>query len=187
MERVLDAAADLVAEDAFHTATMDDLARRAGVARATVFSRFGTKLGVLEALSLRCAGGPEMGAIREAQAVEDPVAAVDALLPAGCDLWEKEGYIMVQLKAIVVLEPDASAIIDAQHDDQRRGMEALARGLQRAGRLRKGWSVARAAAALHALTSVETFMLLRRDHGLPLAAVKQTIVGLSRTIISEQT
>src|SRR5262245_44135712 len=116
-KRVLDAASDLVAEDAFHTATMDDLARRAGVARATVFSRFGSKLGVLEALSLRCAGGPEMRAIREAQSLDDPVAAVDALLIAGCDLWEKEGYILSQLKAIVVLEPDASTIIDAQHDD----------------------------------------------------------------------
>jgi AcrR family transcriptional regulator len=185
-ERVLDAAADLVAEDAFHTATMGDLARRAGVARATVFSRFGSKLGVLEALSLRCAGGPAMRAIREAQAIDDPVAALDALLLAGCDLWEKEGYIMVQLKAIVVLEPDASAIIDAQYDDQRRGMEALARGLQQAGRLRDGWSVARAAAALHALTSVETFMMLRRDHGLPLAKVKQTIVELSRAVLSEK-
>jgi AcrR family transcriptional regulator len=184
-QRVLDAASDLVAEDAFHTTTMDELARRAGVARATVFSRFGSKLGVLEALSLRCAGGPEMRAIREAQAIEDPVAAVDALLLAGCDLWEKEGYIMVQLKAIVVLEPDASAIIDAQYDDQRRGMEALARGLQRAGRLREEWSVARAAAALHALTSVETFMLLRRAHGLPLPKVKQTIAELSRVIFSE--
>src|SRR5215831_11096249 len=144
-ERVLDAAADLVAEDAFHTATMDDLARRAGVARATVFTRFGSKLGVLEALSLRCAGGAEMRALREAQAVPDPVAAVEALLLAGCDLWEKEGYIMVQLKAIAVLEPDASKIIDAQYDDQRRGMEALARGLQQAGRLPEGWSVARTA------------------------------------------
>ena len=185
MERVLDAAAELVAEDQFHTATIDDLAQRAGVARATVFGRFGSKLGVLEALSLRCAGGPEMRALREAQAVEDPVAAVDALLLAGCDLWEKEGYIMVQLKAIVVLEPDASKIIDAQYDDQRRGMQGLARGLQRAGRLREGWSVPRAAAALHALTSVETFMLLRRDHGQPLAKVKQTIIELSRTMLSE--
>jgi AcrR family transcriptional regulator len=184
-ERVLDAAAGLVAEDAFHTATMDDLARRAGVARATVFSRFGSKLGVLEALSLRCAGGPEMRALREAQAIEDPVAAVDALLIAGCDLWEKEGYIMVQLKAIAVLEPDASEIIDAQYDDQRQGMEALARGLRQAKRLHEGWSVARAAAALHGLTSVETFMLLRRDHGLPLARVKQTIVELSRAVVSE--
>jgi AcrR family transcriptional regulator len=185
MGRVLDAAAGLVGEDAFHTATMDDLARRAGVSRATLFSRFGSKLGVLEALSLRCAGGPEMRALRDAQGVEDPVAAVDALLVASCDLWEKEGYIMVQLKAIVVLEPDASAIIDAQYADQRRGMEGLGRGLQRAGRLREGWSVARATAALHGLTSVETFMLLRRDHGLPLAKVKQTIVELSHTMIAE--
>ena len=184
-ERVLEAAADLVAGDAFHTATMDDLARRAGVARATVFSRFGSKLGVLEALSLRCAGGAEMRAVREAQGVEDPVAAVDALLLAGCDLWEKEGYILVQLKAIVVLEPDASAIIDEQHADQRQGMEALARGLKEAGRLRAGWSVPRAGAALHALTSVETFMLLRRDHRLPLPKVKQTIVELARTMLSE--
>ena len=184
-DRVLQAAADLVAEDAFHTATMDDLARRAGVARATVFSRFGSKLGVLEALSTRCAGGPEMRALRAAQRVEEPVAAVEALLGAACDLWEKEGYIMVQLKAIVVLEPDASAIIDAQYDDQRSGMDDLARGLQRAGRLRTGWSAARASATLHALTSVETFMLLRRDHGLSLAKVKQTLVELSRTMLAE--
>src|SRR2546427_4749066 len=90
VERVLDTAAALVAEDAFHTATMDDLARRAGVSRATVFTRFGSKLGVLEALSLRCASGPEMRALREAQGIEDPVAAVDVLLEAGCDLWDKE-------------------------------------------------------------------------------------------------
>jgi hypothetical protein len=114
-----------------------------------------------------------------------PGGAVEALLLAGCDLWEKEGYIMVQLKAIVVLEPDASRIIDEQYADRRSGMERLARGLKKAGRLREGWSVARATAALHALTSVETFMLLRRDHGLPLATVKQTIVELSRDLLTE--
>src|SRR5262249_46302800 len=184
-ERVLAAAAELVEENAFHTATMDDLARRAGVARATGFSRFGSKLGGLEALGLRCAHGPGVPAVRGAQAVEDPVAAVEALLVAGCDLWEKEGYIMIQLKAIVVLEPDASAILAEQYEDQRSGMERLARGLQKARRLREGWSVARATAALHALTSVETFMLLRRDHALPLARVKLTITELSRAMLAE--
>src|SRR6266516_8019630 len=125
--RILSAAAELVAEDSFHTATMDHLARRAGVSRATVFTRFGSKLGVLEALSLRCAGGPEMRAVREAQNIEDPIAALDGLLEAGCALWEMEGYIMVQLKAILVLEPDATAIIDAQDEDQRRVMQELTR------------------------------------------------------------
>ena len=186
VERILEAAAALVGEDAFHAATMDDLARRAGVSRATVFTRFGSKLGVLEALSLRCAGGAEMRALREAQGVDDPVAAVDALLEAGCDLWEKEGYIMVQLKAIVVLEPNASAIIDAQYEDQRDGMQRLARGLAKAGLLRDGWSEARATAALHALTTVETFMLLRRDHDLPLARVKATIGALAHAMIAER-
>jgi len=180
VERVLSAAAELVAEDSFHTATMNDLARRAGVARATVFTRFGSKLGVLEALSLRCAGGPEMLAIREAQNIEDPVAALDRLLEAGCDLWEKEGYIMVQLKAILVLEPDATAIIDAQYEDQHSGMQGLVRRLARAGLLREGWTQTRATAALHALTSVETFMLLRRNHGLTLAQVKATITQMAR-------
>lgn len=46
--------------------------------------------------------------------------------------------------------------------------------------------MARAAAALHALTSVETFMLLGRDPGVPLAKVKRTIVELSRVILSEK-
>lgn len=46
-------------------------------------------------------------------------------------------------------------------------------------------TVARATAALHAVTSVETFMLLRRDRGLPLARVKQTLLDLARAILTE--
>jgi len=42
-----------------------------------------------------------------------------------------------------------------------------------------------ATAALHALTSVDTFMLLRRDRDQPLAKVKQKIVELSRTMLAE--
>lgn len=92
---------------------------------------------------------------------------------------------MVQLKAIVVLEPDASGIIDAQYEDQHDGMRRLARGLAKAGLLREGWSEPRATAALQALTSVETFMLLRRDQGLRIATVKATIRELAHAMIAE--
>jgi AcrR family transcriptional regulator len=186
MDRVLDAAAELVSEDAFHTATMDDLAARAGVSRATVFSRFGSKVGVLEALSLRCAGSPEMRAIRDAHALEDPVEAVNAAIDAACNHWEKQGFILIQLKAIVVLEPEASALIEAQQQEQRAGKQQLARGLARAGRLRPGWTQPKAAAALHTLTSVETFLQLRREHGLPLSQVKGTLKELAQTMIADR-
>lgn len=184
VERILDAAAELVAEDAFHTATIDDLASRAGVSRATVFTRFGSKVGVLEALSTRCASGPEMRAIRESQAIADPVDQLNALLDTGCDLWEQQGYILVQLKAIVVLEPEASGLIDEQRADQRAGVEALARALSKAGLLRDGVTQQTAAAALHALTSVETFLVLRRDYRLPLTTVKSTIRELAHSLLA---
>ncbi len=44
---MLVAAERLIREGSFHTATMDELATAAGVSRATVFNRFGSKLGVL--------------------------------------------------------------------------------------------------------------------------------------------
>jgi len=183
VERVLDAAVELVAQDAFHTATMDDLAERAGVSRATLFTRFGSKLGVLEALSVRCAGGPEMRAIRAAQALDDPIEALDALIEAGCELWETQGFILIQLKAIVVLEPDASATIDEQFADQHDGSQRIARALHGAGLLRDGWTVNQAAAALHATMSVESFLYLRRDYGLSLAKVKATMHEQARAFI----
>jgi len=182
-DRILKAAEELIDQNAFHTATMEDLARRAEVSRATVFSRFGSKLGVLEALNVRCAGGPEMRAIKSALTIEDPVEALQALIAAVCDLWELQGYILTQLKAIVVLEPEASAMIDEQFQDQRSGLEALVRRLGRAGRLRSGIGESRAAATLHMLTSVETFLALRRDGDLSLRQTRETIAQLGQALV----
>ncbi len=183
-QRVLDAAVELVAQDEFHTATMDELAQRAGVSRATVFTRFGSKLGVLESLSRRCAGGPEMAGIRAALEVADPVDAVHALVEAACELWETQGFILIQLKSIVVLEPEASATIDEQFADQHQGSQRLARGLGAAGLLAVGFTVTQAAAALHAITSVESFLYLRRDYGLSLAKVKATMHAQASALIA---
>jgi AcrR family transcriptional regulator len=133
VERVLEATERLIKDDSFHTATMDELAAAAGVSRATVFNRFGSKLGVLQALFTRGMEGPEMEAIREALAIEDPVAALEAVVEASCAIWETHGYIHEQLEAIAVLEPGASALIAEQRDEQRVEIQRLIRRLERAG------------------------------------------------------
>jgi AcrR family transcriptional regulator len=184
VERVLEAAERLMREDRFHLATMDELAAAAGVSRATVFNRFGSKLGVLQALFTRAMEGPEMEAIREAVELEDPVAALEAAIEASCAIWESYAFIHEQLQAIVVLEPDASALVDQQREEQRADLLALARRLSRAGRLRPGLSEARAAAALHMLTSLESFLWLRREHGLSLRQTHETIAELARTLLT---
>jgi AcrR family transcriptional regulator len=183
VNRVLEAAERLIRDDAFHTATMDELAAAAGVSRATVFNRFGSKLGVLQALFARAMEGPQMNAIREALEIEDPVAALEAAIAASCAIWDREGYIHEQLQAIVVLEPDASALIDEQKQEQRADLQALVRRLSKAGRLRPGLGEARAAATLHTLTSLETFLWLRREYGLSLRQTRDTITALARTVL----
>lgn len=183
IERVLEAAERLIREDAFHSATMDELAVAAGVSRATVFNRFGSKLGVLQALFTRGMEGPEMEAIRGALEIEDPVASLEALIGAACAIWETQGFIHEQLQAIVVLEPDASALINQQKVEQRDDLQGLTRRLARAGRLRPGVSEARAVATLHMLTSLESFLWLRREYGLSLRQTRETIAELARTLL----
>jgi AcrR family transcriptional regulator len=180
---VLEAAERLIRQNAFHTATMDELATAAGVSRATVFNRFGTKLGVLQALFRRGMEGPEMEAIRDALAIEDPVDALEAAIEASCAIWEACGYVVEQLQAIVVLEPDASALIEEQEMDQREDLEALAKRLARSGRLRPGLSEARATATLHTLTSLETYLRLHREYELSLRQTRETITELARTLL----
>jgi hypothetical protein len=127
--------------------------------------------------------GPQMDAIREALEIEDPVAALEAAIAASCAIWDREGYIHEQLQAIVVLEPDASVLIDEQKQEQRTALLALARRLSKAGRLRPGLGEARAAATLHTLTSLETFLWLRREYGLSLRQTRDTITTLARTVL----
>jgi AcrR family transcriptional regulator len=183
VDRVLDAAEQLIKKNAFHLATMDEIATAAGVSRATVFNRFGSKLGVLQALFSRAIEGPEMEAIRWALEIEDPVESLEALIGASCAIWESQALIHEQLQAIVVLEPDASVLIDQQRQDQRADLQLLARRLSRAGQLRQEVSEARATATLHMLTSLESFIWLRRHYGLSLRRTRETITELARTLL----
>jgi AcrR family transcriptional regulator len=182
-DRVLAAAEALIREDAYSSTTMEELAAAAGVSRATVFNRFGSKLGVLQALFTRCMQSPEMTALQGALDIEDPLAALDAVIDAACVTWEAHGFIHEQLQAIVVLEPDLSALVDQQRNEQRDDLQRLTRRLARAGLLRPGLGEARAISALHMLTSLESFLMLRREHGLSLRQTRETITELARTLL----
>jgi hypothetical protein len=75
-------------------------------------------------------------------------------------------------------------LIDKQREEHRAELLALTRRLSRAGRLRPGISEARAAAALHMLTSLESFLWLRREYGLSLRKTHETIAELARTLLT---
>jgi hypothetical protein len=117
--------------------------------------------------------------------IADPVAALEAAIEASCAIWDREGYIHEQLQAIVILEPGASALIDEQKQEQRADLQTLVRRLSKTGRLRPGLGEPRALATLHTLTSLETFLWLRREYGLSLRQTRDTITALARTVLRD--
>ena len=125
----------------------------------------------------------EMRAIHEALAIEDPVTALDALIGAACSIWDAHGYIHEQLQAIVVLEPDASAPLETHREQQRSDLQGLTRRLARADRLRPGLGETRAIATLQMLTSLESFLWLRRQDSLSLRQTRETIAELAHTLL----
>jgi AcrR family transcriptional regulator len=153
------------------------------VSRATVFNRFGSKLGVLQALFTRGMEGSEMQAIQQALAIQNPGAALRAVIEAACEIWEAYGSVHLQLQAISVLEPEATVLVDEQREQQRAEIEELTKRLAKAGMLRSGVSQTRVTATLHMLTSLETFVWLRRTYGLSLRQTRDTIAELAGAVV----
>lgn len=182
-ERVLDTADTLIREGRFHTATVEQIAGHAAVSRATVFSRFGSRLGILEALYDRCGASPESQALRQALVLDDPVQRLDAAIEAGCRSWEEWGHLHQHLRAVVALEPDVQPLVEDQHRFHHDALEAIASDLNRQKLLREPYTARQAAAALRAVTGLETFLELRRRTGLSLDQTVRTTHGLAHGLL----
>jgi AcrR family transcriptional regulator len=96
-ERVLDAARELFAQRGVENVTMDDVARHAGVAKGTVFHRFGDRSGLALALldeqeraiqDRLLRGEPPLGP------GAPPLDRLLALLDALMDLFERHGDLL---------------------------------------------------------------------------------------------
>jgi hypothetical protein len=105
------------------------------------------------------------------------------VIEASCAIWEAHGSIMEQLQAIVILEPEASAMVEQQKDEQRADLQGLTRRLARGDRLRPGLGEARVSATLHMLTSLETFLWLRREYGLSVRQTRDTTAELAHQLL----
>ncbi len=124
--RVLDAARELLAEPTGYQAfTVDAVARRADVARATVYYQFHSKTGLLEALCDDLAGAGQMSDLPGAFAEADPRAAVHQLIAVFARFWAADRVAMRRLRALAALDPDVHAVLAARDDRRRQGLEVL--------------------------------------------------------------
>ena len=156
--RVVDAARALLAESTTYTAfTVDAVAKRADVARATVYYQFGSKTGVLEAL---CDALAEAGKMTELASVftdPDPRQALRGFIAAFARFWASDRLVMRRLRALAALDPDVAAVIQARDERNRTGLEILVDRMAKHPKTASAIDVATVVQVLHTLTSFETF------------------------------
>lgn len=114
-ERILAAArAVLVAGDAF---TLEAVAREAGVARITIYDRFGGREALVEAIFDDLAESGGLTRLPEAFGEPDPVAAVERFVLIFYGFYFTHRLVLRRLRAMVVL--GRSALEGGERDSRR--------------------------------------------------------------------
>jgi AcrR family transcriptional regulator len=155
------AVAELMAEGTFHESTVEQVADRAGIARATLYQHFRSRLDLVDAICERFDENPALLAIREVVELPDPEAALAETISNGVRFWSSEDPILRQLYGVAAIDPAAKDLVDRQRADRRGEMTRLVRRLRSAGWLRPRVTEQRALSLLMVLTSYETFCELR--------------------------
>jgi AcrR family transcriptional regulator len=155
-ERIVGAVHDLLAEGTFHESTVEQVAERAGVSRATLYQHFNSRLELVDAICDTLALNPALLAIRESIGLPDVEDALDETLANCVTFWSSEDAVHSQLYGVVAVDPAAQAFVDRQSEDRRGEIARLARRLKR-----KGLSERSAFSTLMLLTSYGTFRELR--------------------------
>jgi AcrR family transcriptional regulator len=156
--RVIDAARALLAEATTYTAfTVDAVARRAGVARATVYYQFGSKTGVLEALCDALAEGARLTELSRVFEEPDPRGALKEFIVTFTRFWAADRLVMRRLRALAALDPDVGVVIRARDDRHRQGLAVLTSRLAPGSTAPHADDNGRVVQLLHALTGFEMF------------------------------
>ena len=148
----MEAVRELLQEGAFHESTVEQVAARAGVSRATVYQQFGSRVGLVDAIC----DSLDLSAV---EASPD----VATLLKRSTDFWAREETLLGQLYDAAAVDPAAREFVERQTRDRYRH---LARWVDGAG-----------LPILGLLTSFETYVELRRRAGL---SQRQVVTHLQR-------
>ena len=175
--RILDALHDLLRERPDGSISVDQVAKRARVARSTVYLAFGSRRGLFDGLTERLLSGEGFAQILAA--VRDPDARVSLRggIAGGVTMYTAEHEVLRVLNAMRTLDPGGAGEAVARVEARRaEGMTRLARRLNEQGLLRPGLTPERAADVIWLFAGFDAFDALATGRGLDAADVTAILV-----------
>jgi AcrR family transcriptional regulator len=163
--RILDALEERLREAPTEPVTMEQIARRAGVARTTVYLVFDSRAGLFDALATDLW-------------IRDALEHLRGGLRAGVAIYAALRDVAVALFSMSALDPDSvGGAIERLEARRWGGMEYLAGRLGEQNRLRADVTVEEAADVLWMLASFGAFDALYTGRGMSADDVSRTLIA----------
>src|SRR5262249_5240886 len=106
-KRITAAVHELLAEGAFHEATVEQIAERAGVSRATVYQHFGSRLEMIDSVCDVMGVNPALVEIRRVIGLPDTREALTKTLAGSVRFWSTESPVLRELYGVAAVDPAA--------------------------------------------------------------------------------
>jgi AcrR family transcriptional regulator len=164
---ILDGVYECLRQEPSTPPSVGEIARRAEVARSTVYLAFGSRAGLFDAFTQELWQRSGMPNLREAVNVPDAREGILGGIRAGVDIFAADRDVFNALFAMTKLDSDAvGGAVDRIEQRRAEGMAWGARRLARQQQLKPGVTAKRAAHVLWLVASFEAFDLLYTGRGL---------------------
>jgi AcrR family transcriptional regulator len=164
---------------------VDAVARRAGVARMTVYNQFGSKAALLEALfdlMMRRGGIDGPRGMPSVFRVADPMEGIAAMFDVLARYYSTDRMVKRRVHALSALQPDVEKALGLREDRRRRGIRTLLE------RMARPWTPERKdelERLLFTLTSFESFDTLAGPHRT-FPDVAPLLVSTARAVLAAE-
>lgn len=169
---ILDAARKLFVERGYSIATIDAIAKEAGVSPETIYAGFGSKQGLLRKLvQISLTGDDAPVQLMERPFIKDAAQETDQrhlITKFAKDIYQimtRMSPIFTLLRVTAKTDPEIAAMLTKMLDDRLEGMGYFVDQLNRIGPLKDQILPDQARVTVWALSSAEVFDLLTKDRG----------------------
>ena len=184
-QAIVDAARTLLIDGGHRRLTLEGVAERANVARATVYYQFGSKGGLLEAVAAdaeRRAGIDRF----EGLAAKTGEAALRMLCGEHARFWAAEEAVFRVFIGLAGIDPDIRTVVRRHDASRRHNLRQLVQRIRADGALGARWTVPLAADALWFVTSFEAFDHLHSRSGLSVERTGLLLETMASVILERR-
>jgi AcrR family transcriptional regulator len=181
-QRIISAAHALLVSGDVARFTVEAVARRADVARQTVYDQFGGRVGLLEAVFDVLASRNDLPQVRFAITDPEPWQGLDRFVAVFARFWNAERSALRRIRGYAAVDVELGQVVRARDERRRQAAAAmLARLIERLGYTDERQR-AEATDAVFCLTSFETLDCLASG-GRSFDDVLHLIIRLCRTAV----